>query len=160
MGTFNARRQGSQPTTVEALGSSVILGSKLVIPQTGATSDPSLQGVIVAGDAALNCLGVLEHDVVPVSIRASFEQSTAGFDAAYVVTDASVPGATSAVYHDAEGLLTYTAATAYGAKLACAAAGAVRPWVSGDGPAAQVGWCSQPGGVAGAGVGLGRIRIS
>jgi hypothetical protein len=159
MGTFNARLHDDDPITMEALGAAVIPGGRLVIPQTGATSDPTLQGMIVSGDAAKNVCGVTEHDTVPNSIRSGFESGTAAYDASYVSTDISVPGPTCAVYNDVVGYLNYTAACAFGAKLAAAAAGAVRPWVLADGPDAIVGSCQQPGGVSAAGVALARIRI-
>lgn len=159
MGSFNARYMDDDPITYENVSGAVVLGGKLAAPNATATSDPTLQGFAVAGDAALNCLGVTQQDTVPVSLRAGFEQGSSAFDAAYTQTDISVPGATTAIYNDVVGYLTYTAACANGALLACAAAGAVRPWVSGDGPAAIVGSCTQPGGVSAAGVALGRIRV-
>jgi hypothetical protein len=157
MASFNARRLDGPPT-YEALTN--IVGGQLVVPQAGATSDPSLAGIQPAGDAAVNCLGVAAQDCITVANRAALETGgVTGYGGGWNVTDVSVPGATTAVYEETEGYLTYSAACAHGAKLACAANGAVRPWVSGDGAAALIGHCSQPGGVSAAGVALGKIRI-
>lgn len=159
MGTFNARWHDDDPLVYENVTGAVILGGKLAVPSAGATGDPSLQGFAAAGDAAKNVVGVTEHDTVPRSLRAAQENAGSVYDSGYNVTDVSVPDATTTVYNDVVGYLTYTVACTNGAKLAAAAAGAVRPWVTGDGADAIVGSCVQVGGVAAAGQGLARIRI-
>lgn len=156
MPTFNARKQDG-PETYEAL--TAILGGQLAVPQTGATTDPTLQGIQPAGDAAVNCLGVAAQDAIPQASQAGLFGTNASYDASYPYFDASVPGITTAVYNDVVGYVTYASAVAYGAKLACAANGAVRAWVAGDGAAAIVGSCKQPGGVSAAGTGLAHIRV-
>lgn len=159
MGSFNARLSGSGPVTGEAIGNAPILGGVLVVPSTTATTDPSLQGYSVSGDAAVNVMGVTAQDAVPVSVQATYENGNAPYDASYPFIDVSVPGPTSAIYNDVVGKLNYTTAAAYGDKLCSAAAGGVRKWLTAtDDPAAIVGSCVQPGGVAAAGVALARIR--
>lgn len=159
MGTFNARLLGADSETFENVTGAVIAGGLIAVPNATATSDPSLAGFGLAGDAAKNALGVTEHDTVPVSLRAAQENTTAVYDAGYNVTDLSVPGATTTVYNDVDGFVTYAAAVGHGAKLACAANGQVRAWVTADGADAEIGWCTQPGGVTAAGKGRARIRI-
>ncbi len=130
----------------------------MVIPSTTATVS-GLQGIKVAGDAAKNPLGASATAAVTEANRAAAEQTT---DAqGWSVTSLAVPNATVTVYNDFVGLLTYTAvAVPFGAKLACAAAGAVRAWVTGDGADALIGFCAQPGGVSSAGgLNLARIRL-
>jgi hypothetical protein len=159
MGTFNARWHDDDPLVYENVTGAVILGGKLAVPNAGATFDPTVQGFAAAGDAAKNVLGVTEHDTVPRSLRAATENGTTSYDAGYPTYDASVPDATTTVYNDVVGYMNYTAACANGAKLAAAANGDVRPWVTGDGPDAIVGSCVQPGGVTAPGRALARIRL-
>ena len=152
-----AERLRSGPITYEA--TSNLTGGQVVIPSGVATQDPSLQGVQPAGDAALNVVGVANKDAVAVANQAGFAQGTTGYPGSFPVLDASVPSATVACPHDAV-KVTYAGACAYGAKICSAANGAVRAWVSGtDSPAAVIGRCAQPGGVASAGAGLARILV-
>lgn len=142
--------------TYEAVDADLAAGV-LVIPSTTATSDPSLQGIKVAGDAALNVLGVSLKSAVINANQAGDSSFTESYG--YPGTDVSVPSPTLTVARHCNAPLTYTAvAVAYGAKLAAAASGHVRAWVSGDGAAAIVGECSQPGGVgSGGGVAMAYI---
>jgi hypothetical protein len=160
MGTFNARWHDDDPLVYENVTGAVILGGKLAVPNTGTTFDPTVQGFGVAGDAALNVLGVTEHDTVPRSLRAATENGTTSYDAGYPTYDASVPDATTTVYNDVVGYLTYTTAAANGDKLCAAVGGGVRKALTADITAgAVVGSCVQPGGVAAPGVALARIRV-
>ena len=136
-------------------------GGELVIPSTTATTDPSLQGIKVAGDAALNVLGVVSKPCVTNANQAAAQQGTGAAPGSYPFADAGVPSATATVYNNVVCQVTYTAvAVPYGARLAAAAGGAVRAWVAGDGAAAIVGWCAQPGGVSSAGgLALARIHV-
>lgn len=137
------------------------LGSgNMVIPSTTATSDPSLQGIKVAGDAAKNALGVLVNDCVTVANRDALQYPTGPAPMSNVGIDFTIPEATSTVWERGETVVRYTAvAVPYGAKLACAAAGAVRAWVTADGADAMIGHCTAIGGVSSAG-GLARAFIN
>lgn len=155
---FNARLQDDQPITYEAL-TAIIKGGQIVVPTAGATFDPTLQGIAVSGDAALNVLGVASKDAVPRSLRAGYETGNTAYDTAYIATDISVPDADVTVYNDVVGYVNFTGACAYGEPICSAVNGGVRHWVTGtDNPAAIIGSCHQPGGVSAAGVGLARIR--
>lgn len=122
----------------------------LVIPSTTATSDPTLQGVKVATDAAKNVLGFSSHNAVTAANLAALESGTDAFGNNFI--NASIASSKVTVYERGVGKLTYTAAAvAYGAKLCAAANGAVRAWLTADGADAMVGWCCQPGGVSSAG---------
>lgn len=146
--------------TFEAL--TAVTGGQLVIPQTGATSDASLQGIQPAGAGALNVLGVATSDGVPTSATAGYTTGTSAYDAAYPVIDTSVPDSAVSVETNVLVNVTYTAvAVAYGVRLKAAAAGAVAAFVHGtDDPAMVVGWCAQIGGVSSAGgVALARILV-
>jgi hypothetical protein len=170
MAGWNARLQDDGPVTYEAVGAGNITGGQLVIPSTAnPTSDPSLGGCDVAGDAAVNVLGVAYKDAVPVHNRAAFETATTGYPGGFNVVDVSVPDATVVAANDVVGKFTFTTACALGDPICAAsnaaagttvgAAGKVRKWVSGtDSPAAIIGSCQQPGGVAANGVGWARIR--
>lgn len=144
--------------TYEAVDANLV-GGNLVIPSTTATVS-GLQGMKVAGDGAANCLGAVNKDCVTEANRAALETGSGPAPGNFPFADASVPGATAAVYNRGVYKLQYTAvAVAYGARLACAAAGKVRAWVSGDGAAAIIGWCAEPGGVSSAG-GTGRVYLN
>lgn len=145
------RFAGDLDITYEAVDAN-LNGGEVVIPSTTATTDTSLQGVKVAGDAALNVLGVASKPCVTNANQAAANSGTGAAPGSYPFADAGVPSAQLAVYNNVVCLVTYTAvAVPYGAKLAAAAAGAVRAWVTGDGAAAIIGWCAQPGGVSSAG---------
>lgn len=126
----------------------VVNGGQLVVPTTGATN-PGVQGVTVAGDAAVNVVGVAARRAEPVA-----NQNLTGTDPdGFPVTYPNPVNELTAVYRQAIVPVTYTAvAVSYGTKLCAAASGAVRAWVSGTDPAsAIVGECAQPGGVSSAG---------
>lgn len=137
-----------------------LAGGLMVVPSTTAT-ESGLQGIKAAGDAAKNALGISAKDCVTAANRDALSEGTGAAPLSAPFVDNSVPSATTTVYNMAVGLLTYTAAAvAYGAKLACAANGAVRAWVAADGADAMIGWCAQPGGVSAAGgPGLARILL-
>jgi hypothetical protein len=132
----------------------------LIVPSNAvATTDSSLQGVVVAGDAALNCIGVSSHLAVPNALQLAMQSGTDPVDG-YPFVYSDGPGYEVTAYSHAILPMTYTAsAVAFGAKLCAAVNGAVRAWVSGtDSPAAIVGYCTQPGGVPAAG-GVYRAKI-
>lgn len=159
MPTLNKRNEGD--ITYEVVDAN-LKGGVLVIPSTTATSDPSLQGVKVATDAAVNVVGILGTDCVTAANQAAAQSFTGSDPGDYAFTDVSVPGPTSVVYDHGFFPMTYTAvAVAYGIKLCAAASGAVRAWVSGTDPASSIiGWCAQPGGVgSGGGVALGHLGL-
>jgi hypothetical protein len=161
MGTFNARWHDDDPLVYENVTGAVILGGKVAIPVNGATLDPSVQGFAAAGDAALNVLGITEHDTVPRSLRAGLETgTTTSWDAANAIFDSSVPDATTTVYNDVVGKLKTTTACANGDKICAAANGDVRKALTADITAgAVIGSCVNPQGVAANGVGLFRVRV-
>ena len=137
----------------------VLATGVLVIPSTTATTNPGLQGVKVATDAALNVLGVSASSAVPVANQTTTGNDSDGYP--YVAPD--MVNELVTVYSACVINVTYTAvAVAYGAKLCAAANGAVRAWVSGtDSPAAIVGTCRVPGGMSSAGgTGLAKINLS
>lgn len=164
MGSFTVKRNGhGLDRTGENVSAVTVLGGKIVIPSTNAAvSDPSLIGFGLATDAAVNVIGVTGQDTVPLANRAALENGTASWDSGVPTFDASVPGATTVIYDDAEGQVTYTGACGQDAAIcASSTTGAVRAWVQGtDVPAARIGRCTQPGGMSGAGVGLAHIRVS
>lgn len=145
--------------TYEAVDANLV-GGNLVIPSTTATVS-GRQGIKVATDAALTVLGAVAKDCVTEANRAALETGSGPAPGNFPFVDASVPGATAAVYNRGVYKLQYTAvAVAYGVKLCAAAAGKVRAWVSGtDSPAAIIGWCAEPGGVASGG-GTGRVYLN
>lgn len=169
MAGWNARLQDDGPITYEAVGAAVIKGGQLVVPSSAAaTSDPTLGGCDVAGDAAVNVLGVAYKDALPLALRAAQESGTTG--SGYFLTDVSVPDATCVAANDVVGYFQFTTACALGDPICAAsnaaagtvrvdAAGKVRKWLTAtDSPASVIGSCQQPGGVAGGAVGLARIR--
>lgn len=137
--------------TYEAVDANLV-GGNLVIPSTTATVS-GLQGMKVAGSAAVNVLGAVNKDCVTEANRAALETGSGPAPGNFPFVDASVPGATAAVYQRGFFKLVYTAvAVAYGVKLCAAANGQVRAWVSGtDAVDSIIGWCAQPGGVSSAG---------
>jgi hypothetical protein len=160
MGSFNARLHGSKgsPKSYEAVVA-VVKGGTLVVPSTAATSDPSLEACVTAGDAAVNVLGVAAKDAVPVALRAGLQSGTTAYDADYPTFDYSVPDSNVTVYDEVEGYMQYTGACAYNAPICAAAGGNVRALVVGtDAPLAKIGRCTQPGGVTAAGRGLANLR--
>lgn len=128
-----------------------VRGGRMVIPNTTATTTGA-QGATEAGDAALNCLGVAYKDAVTVANRAAQENSTTGAPGSFPLADFTVPDCTFTAGRQGYYPVVFTAvAVAYGVKLACAASGAVRAWVSADTAAAIIGECAQVGGVSSAG---------
>lgn len=159
MGTINPKFQGKNGNvqSFEAI-TAILLGGTLVVP-SGTTGATGLQTIVAAGAGAHNCIGVAQSDAVPASLQAANTSGTSAWDAGYPAIDASVPTSQVAVYTDCIVPVTYTAvAVAFGAKLKCAAAGAVAAWVSGtDAADLIIGSCAQPGGTAGGVVALARI---
>jgi hypothetical protein len=137
-----------------------LVGGTLVESSTTATVS-GLQGMHPAVDASKKVLGVVSKDCVTEANRAALESPTGPAPMSVVGIDLTIASATSAVYNDFFGKVTYTAAAvAHGARLAAAANGAVRAWLAADGADAVIGWCAQPGGVSAAGGwALARIRV-
>lgn len=128
-----------------------VRGGRMVIPNATATTTGA-QGATEAGDAALNSIGVAYKDAVTVANRAAQENTTTSAPGSFPVTDFTVPDCTFTAGRSGYYPVVFTAvAVAYGVKLACAASGAVRAWVSGDTAAAIIGECAQKGGVSSAG---------
>ena len=129
----------------EAVG--IVEGGNLVIPNTGATV-PSKQGVSVAGDAAKNVVGVAARRAEPVA-----NQNLTSTDAdGYPVTYTNPVNELTTVYRSAVVPVVYTAAAVgFGAKLAAAANGLVRAWITADGADAIVGESRVVGGMSAAG---------
>lgn len=156
MGSINKVARGDD-RVFEAVDANLAAGV-LAIPSTTATHS-GLQGIKVAGDAAKNVVGVTARSAVTYANQGAAQAGTG--DDGYPFADVAVPDATLTCYSHAIVPVTYTAAAVgYGAKLAAAANGAVRAWVSGDGADAIVGTCVQPGGVSSAGgVALAKIDV-
>ena len=134
-----------------------IVGGALVVPAAGATN-PGIQGIATAGDAAVNVIGVAAREALPVSLQTTTGTDSDGFPFANVgqVTELTT------VYSQGVFPVVYTAvAVAYGVKLCTAAAGKVRAWVSGTDPASSIiGTCRVVGGMSSAGgVGLAKIDL-
>lgn len=152
------RRSSGNYRTYEAVGVTNVAGGNLVVPSTATTSDPSLQAATVAGAGALNCIGVAVDDAITVQNRAALETGTGGDGYAFI--DVAIQDATFTVYNHDEVPVVYAAAAAFGARLKCAAAGAVTPWITGtDNAELIIGWCCEVGGVASAGAGYARIDV-
>lgn len=152
---------GDLAQVYEAVDANLSAAKLVVSSTTHGEFWPNLQGIKVAGNTALDVLGVSAKDAVTAANRPALESSTSTDPTASNILTIGIPSSEVTVYNDCIALLTYTAvAVPYGAKLAAAAAGAVRAWVAGDGAAAIVGWCAQPGGVgAGGGLALARIHV-
>lgn len=131
----------------------------VVIPST-TTTDSGLQGIKVAGNTAKNVVGVSAKSCITAANQAAAQAGT-GSDG-YPFVDVAAPSELTTVYSHAVVPVTYTAAAvAYGAKLAAAASGAVRAWVTADDADAIIGHCRVVGGMSSAGgVGLAFINIS
>lgn len=141
----------TQDLSYEAVDANLASGV-MCIPSTTATTT-GLQGVKVAGDAAVNALGVSANGAVTAANQAAAQNTTDGNPEAFPVLSLGVDDVLVTLYDHAVCWVTYTAAAvAYGARLCCAASGAVRAWVSGTDPAsAIIGFCANPGGVSSAG---------
>lgn len=126
----------------------VVDGGKLVVPAAGATL-PGKQGITTAGDAATNVLGVAARRAEPVASQNLTSTDADGYPVVYPNPVSEL----TTVYKNAVVNVTYTAvAVAFGVKLAAAASGNVRAWVSGTDPAhAIIGECRVVGGMSGAG---------
>lgn len=145
--SINPRVDGDA-LTYEAVDANLAAGL-LVIPSTTAT-ESGLQGIKAGTDAAKTVLGVSARSAVTAANRAA--QETGNETDGYPFADVSIPNATLTVYRRKVVPVTYTAvAVGFGAKLAAAAAGAVRAWVSGDGADAIIGECRVVGGISSAG---------
>lgn len=113
----------------------VVRGGRLVVP-SGVATLAGKQGIAEAGDAATNVLGVASRLAEPVASQALTSTDGDG----YPVTYPNPVNELVTVYKRAVVKVTYTAvAVAFGVKLAAAANGTVRAWVSGDGAAAIIG---------------------
>lgn len=133
-----------------------ILGGALVVPAAGATN-PGIQGIATAGDAAVNVIGVAAREALPVSL-----QTTGGTTDADGYPNLNVGQVTelTTVYSHAVVPVVYTAvAVGYGVALCSAAAGKVRAWVSGtDNAQSVIGYCRVVGGMSSAG-GVGLMKV-
>ena len=132
-----------------------IQGGNLVVPAAGATN-PGIQGAAVAGDAAINVIGVAAREALPVSL-----QTTTGTDGdGYPYVAPNQVNELFTVYSHAVVPVVYTAAAvAFGAALCTAAGGKVRAWVSGtDRADTIVGFCRVVGGMSSAG-GVGLMKV-
>lgn len=119
----------------------------LVIPASGATN-PGVQAIVPAGDAAKNVLGVTARRADPVG-----QQNLSGTDAdGFPVVYPNPVNELTTVYKRCVATVTFTAvAVGFGVKLAAAANGQVRAWVAGDGADAIIGECRVVGGMGSAG---------
>lgn len=132
-------------------GASVVTGGQLVEATTG--------GVVqVAGAGSLAVLGVAEHNAQG-GPDVTTSGSGAGLDYYTLNTAAGGPYGNQLTVGVGHYNVNYAAAATFGQLLKAAANGAVTPWVSGTDTNANliVGRCTQPGGVASAGVALARI---
>jgi hypothetical protein len=112
----------------------VVDGGMLVVP-SGTATNPGMQGIAKAGDAAVNVLGVAARRAEPL---ASQSLSTTDADG-YPVTYPNPVNELTTVYKHRVVRVTYTAvAVAFGVKLCAAANGQVRAWVSGTDPASAI----------------------
>ena len=125
----------------------IVDGGNLVIAG-GVATLPGKQGIVKAGDAAKNVLGVAARRAEPVANQGLTSVDGDG----YPVTYPNPVSELTAVYKQAVAPVVYTAvAVAFGAKLAAAAGGLVRAWITADGADAIVGECRAVGGVSAAG---------
>lgn len=127
-----------------------------VVPSNTATQSGN-QGINASGDAAKNVVGVTAKSTVTAANQDADAQANSvdGYPAIYV---GGVSPLTT-VYSHAIVEVTYTAAAvAFGAKVAAAANGEARAWVTADGADAIVGTCAQVGGVSAAG-GTARVKV-
>lgn len=119
-----------------------VTGGQLVMP------DSTTGRVKPATAGATTVLGVALEDGAPVASQTALNYSIARPEiaVAYAPIDIRV---------------TYAAAAAFGQKLKAAASGAVTPWVTGTDTAPEqiVGICTEPAGVASAGVGRMRLTV-
>lgn len=116
-----------------------VTGGQLVMP------DSTTGRVKPATAAALTVLGVALEDGAPTSSQTALNLSIARPEIAVVYAPADVR-------------VTYAAITTWGAKLMAAANGQVTPYVAGTADMI-VGICTEPGGVAAAGVGRMRLTV-
>lgn len=132
----------------------VIEGGQLVVPAAGATH-AGVQGIAVAGADAADCLGVAARRAEPVA-----DQNLEGTDSdGYPVINVNPVDEFTTVYKHGVVNVTYTAAAvAFGAKLVCAANGAVAAAGVGADPSEIVGECRVVGGM-GSGGGVGPALI-
>lgn len=148
MGSIQARFTDG-PANYEAV--EALSGGFVVEARAGGVE--ALPACGIAVDASKKVVGVAQKDAavhpgnaVPRSpVAGVLDMTMAPFEVA-VINNGFVP-------------LKYAAACAYGARICSAGAGSVRPWVSGDGADAIIGWCREKGGVALGGTGLSRINV-
>jgi hypothetical protein len=132
--------------------SAAVTGGQLVVADGSSATTVSPAGAGGSSHGALNVLGVAGNDASPIV-------SQAGDTTSYgdPLVDISVLSDYVAVWHGVDANVTYAASATFGQKLQSAATGQVTPW-DGNTPAAVVGICTQPGGVA-AGSTVARARI-
>lgn len=107
----------------------------------------------VAGDASKKVLGVAQKKAVAGTGLNPRVADGAG------VLDATLAPSEVAILADCHVPVTYSAACAFGALVAAAPNGQVRPWITADGADAIVGRCVELAGVALGAVGLTRINL-
>ena len=147
------RRSRGADDVFEAVDANLAAGV-FVIPSTTATTDPSLQGIKVATDAAVNVLGVSQKSCVTAANQAA---AAAGTDSQnFPFANTGIPTPQTAVFSNGVVPILFAAgAVNYGDRVCAAASGSARKWVSGtDAEEAVCGICVQPGDTAGGVVAL------
>lgn len=139
-------RYSTGPRTYEAVEN--LLGGTVVEARAGGIDNP---GVGIAPDASKKVRGVALTDA---TLGGNAPRSPSNG-----VLDQQLTPVEVAVQSIGWVPIKYSAACAYGAKVAAGALGTVRPWVSGDGADAIIGSCEEKGGVAQNVVGLTHINI-
>lgn len=134
------------PRTYEAV--EALEGGYVVEARAGGVSNP---GVGIAADASTKVVGVAQKAASPTGNAPRAPQAG--------VLDVTLAPAEVAVISDGFVPVKYAAACAYGARVASAGGGNVRPWVAADGADAILGFCAEAAGVALNGVGLTRINL-
>lgn len=151
------RRSHGGDDTFEAVDANLAAGV-FVIPSTTATTDPSLQGIKVSTDAAVNVLGVSQKSCVTAANQAA---ASAGTDSqSFPFANVGIPTPQTVVFADGVVPVTYAAsAVNFGDRVCSGASGVARKWVSGtDVEEAVCGICYQPGGV-GSGGGVALVKL-
>lgn len=126
----------------------VVREGRFVIPAAGATN-PGVQGITEAGDAAINSVGISSRRAEPLANQNLTSTDADGYPAVY-------PNPVNELvtcYKEAVIKVTYTAAAVgFGTKLCVAAGGTVRAWVTGVDPVTSIiGECRVVGGISAAG---------
>lgn len=126
----------------------LILGGQVVEARAA-----SRVGVAAAG--SFKTLGVAVTDGINPEALTTTPATVNGVT---VLDAAQRPDHVVVAYRGAEVPVTYAAAAAFGDRLKAAAAGAVTPMAANDDCRLEVGTCTEPAGVAAAGVGLMRTK--